>query len=170
MVMIAIVDEAGQPMYRQSRDLIRPELSHTLGRWRREVEMSLTAEHNAAGVHVDLRFPKAAIWITRFDRSGSIHPASMIRGQRVTSGDPTWTYRGTVSPYHLGELTFGAGVPGQLVLLHTRWWPHQPSGYIPRTPVPIIRWRISGNMIALEYDSQMGITLAASFGVGVLIF
>ena len=51
MVMIAIVDDAGQPMYRQSRDLIRPELSHALGRWRREVEMSLTAEHDADGAH-----------------------------------------------------------------------------------------------------------------------
>lgn len=171
MVMIAIVDEAGQPMYRQSRDLIRPALSHALGRWRREVEMSLTAEHNAAGAHVDLRFPKAVIWITRFDKSGSIHPASMIRGQRVTSGDPKWTYRIVPgSPYHHGELTFANGVPGQLVLLHTRWWPHQPSGQIPRLPVPIIRWRISGNTIALEYDSQGGITLAASLGVGVLIF
>ena len=170
MVMIAIVDEAGQPMYRQSRDLIRPELSHALGRWRREVEMSLTAEHDADGTHVDLRFPKAAIWIMRFDKSGSIHPASMIRGQRVTSGDPTWTYR-TIpgSPYHHGELTFSQGLPGQLVLLHTRWWPDQPSGS-PRTPAPIIRWRLSGNTIALEYDSHGGIARAASWGVGVLIF
>lgn len=170
MVMIAIVDEAGQPMYRQSRDLIRPELSHALGRWRREVEMSLTAEHDADGAHVDLRFPKAVIWITRFDQSGSIHPASMIRGQRVTSGDPTWTYRiNPGSRYDHGELTFAAGVPGQLVLLHTSWWPHQPSGLIPRLPEPIIRWRISGNTIELEYDYQVRSYLAST-GVGVLIF
>lgn len=170
MVMIAIFDEAGQPMYRQSRDLIRPELSHALGRWRREVEMSLTAEHDANGAHVDLRFPKAVIWITRFDKPESIHPASMIRGQRVTSGDPKWTYRPGSPPYHHGELTFAAGVPGQLVLLHTRWWPDKPSGPIPRYPPPIIRWRMLGNTIALEYDAQGGINLAASFGVGVLIF
>src|SRR5690606_6586258 len=162
MVMIAIVDEAGQPMYRQSRDLIRPELSHALGRWRREVEMSLTAEHDAAGAHVDLRFPKAVIWITRLDRSGSIHPASIIRGQRVSSGDPTRTYiPGT--RYHFGDLTFAAGVPGQLVLLHTRWWPQG-------SPVPIIRWRIAGNTIELRYDTQAQGTVLAQQGVGVLIF
>lgn len=171
MVMIAIVDEAGQPMYRQSRDLIRPELSHALGRWRREVEMSLTAEHDAAGAHVDLRFPKAVIWITRFDKSGSIHPASMIRGQRVTSENPKWTYRiNPGSRYDYGELTFPDGLPGQLVMLHTRWWPYQPGGQIPRLPVPIIRWRIiSGTTIELEYDYQQRSYLAST-GVGVLIF
>lgn len=167
MVMIAIVDDAGQPIYRQSRDLIRPELSHALGRWRREVELSLTAEHDATGAHVDLRFPKAAIWISRFDKSGSIHPASMIRGQRVTSGDPTWTYNTTPSPYHQGDLTFASGLPGQLVLLHTLWWPNEPG----RWPVEILRWRISGNTITLEYDhKKYDVRSDATLGVGVLIF
>ena len=168
MVMIAIVDDAGQPMYRQSRDLIRPELSHALGRWRREVEMSLTAEHDSAGAHVDLRFPKAAIWITRFDRSGSIHPDSMIRGQRVTSGNPTWTYRITPGArYNFGELTFPQGLPGQFVLVQTRWWP-QPIDQIPG--IPIIRWRISGNTIELRADGQTTTSWEASMGIGVLIF
>lgn len=168
MVMIAIVDEAGQPMYRQSRDLIRPELSHALGRWRREVEMSLTAEHDATGAHVDLRFPKAVIWITRSDKSGSIHPASMIRGQRVTYGDPTWTYRyNPFSRYDYGELTFANGVPGQFVLLHMRWWPPKPGESYPR---PNIRWRISGNTIELEFDYYMARSYLAITGVGVLIF
>ena len=169
MVMIAIVDDAGQPMYRQSRDLIRPELSHALGRWRREVEMSLTAEHAANGTHVDLRFPKAVIWITRFDKSGSIHPASMIRGQRVTSGNPTWTYSTAPSRYHTGELTFPAGLPGQLVMLHTLWWPDLPG----RAPNQFLMWSISGNTIVLEYEDLTvhGVrSTDAPLGVGVLIF
>lgn len=165
--MKPIVGPDGKPLHRTARQLITPALPRALGAWAKNVDSAIVAEHapegeqGPGGEHVDLRFPKAAIWIRRLSTANSFVPGSVV-GTEPASSRASYAYGGSVGGgYFRGDLTFTGGFPGELVVLDTIWVDRS-HALAPPTPYER-RWEISGRTLHVFLPSPLA-------GFGVVIY